>query len=125
MAVWAAIKGVMSGAGRWVVIGVLVLAAIAIPGFGWWRARKALKSETARREAAERRAEVEAERARLEAETAEAQRRINSKLEAERVELARKRTEIIATRDEEKARIADLDADGVADEWNTHRRGEP
>lgn len=118
MAVFSALKTVFSGAGRWVVIGLLVVAAIAIPGFGWYRARKKLKAETALREAAERRAEVEAKRAKTEAEAAETQRRINERLASERHRLAEKKTEVESERRDETARIAELPVSELASEFN-------
>ena len=124
MAVLGAIKSAFSGAGRWILIGLLVVAAIAIPGFGWARARKKLKEERAKREAAERRAEIEADRARVEAEAAEDQRRINERLAAERHRLAEEKKRIEDERRDESERIERLDGDKLASAWRDHFDGD-
>ena len=118
MAVLAAVKSALSGAGRWVVIGLLVLAAIAIPGFGWYRARKKLREAEAERDAALARADTEKKRAQAEAEVAETQRRISERLAAEKHRTAEAARKVRADRDEEKERIRNLDGDGIVSDWN-------
>jgi uncharacterized protein HemX len=125
MAVWGAVKTFFSGAGRWVVIGLLVVAAVAIPGFGWWRARKRLKAEKARADAAEAAAETAREQARIETRAAEQHRRVAEELAAERSRIRAESETVEKLADEERARIGGLDVEELATDWNDHFGDKP
>ncbi len=118
MAIWGAVKTFFSGAGRWVVIGLLAVAAIAIPGFGWWRARKKLRAETERADLAEAAAETARKQARLEARTAAEHRRVAEELAAEKARIGVETDRVEAVADTERERISDLGVEALAEAWN-------
>jgi hypothetical protein len=108
--------GWLKSAWKWIALALALALSVFAPL--WYLERRRRKRETARADIAERAAAVHRAAAEIERTTAHDQRLIAADLAEQRDELRRTAARLRLEREEERKRIADLDLDELADEWN-------